>query len=65
MEISKSFVNYEIGGVQEDVYNNYVSKLEEAGYEFIDNKWVKDNHEIVINYDDGMIDLSLHVNDKE
>lgn len=62
MEISKSFVTYKIGGVLESNYNDYIFKLQEYGYEFINNKWVKDNYQIVLSYENDTILLSASIN---
>ena len=61
MEISKSFVSYEISDVEEKVYTTYISKLEESGYEFVDNKWVKGDYEVIIEYNSGKLNIQANM----
>jgi len=62
MEISNSFVSYNINNIQEKNYEDYLMELEKAGYELIDNKWVKGEYEIELNYDNNMLSLNVNIN---
>ncbi len=61
MEIGKSFVSYEIGNVEEEKYNSYVSKLEDLGYEFINNKWINGDYEVILEYNSGRLNIQANM----
>ena len=59
MEISKSMVNYSVSNISESNYNDYVNLLENSGFTYLDGKWIKDNYELVISYNDNNLTINL------
>ena len=61
MEIGKSMVNYSVNNISESNYNDYVKLLENSGYTYSEGKWLKDNYELVLDYSNDNLNISLLV----
>lgn len=61
MEISKSFVNYEILNVNNETYGDYIQALLDQGYKMMaDGSFIKDNYQIITSItQDGNMSIYL------
>jgi hypothetical protein len=59
MEISISHVNYELSGITDEIYNKYITTIQEAGYTLgTDGNWINGNY--ILNLVRNNTDLNIY-----
>ena len=52
-------VNYSVSNISETSYNDYVNLLESSGFTYSDGKWIRDNYELVLDYNGNNLNINL------
>ena len=61
MEISNKHVMYELTNIKETAYNSYISLLEQNGFTFNGEAFVKENYIVNLKYDNNTLSLTINI----
>ena len=61
MEISNKHVMYELTNIKETAYNSYISLLEQNGFTFNGEAFIKENYIVNLKYDNNTLSLTINI----